>query len=360
MRCSFHPCWLALVELALNPVSVKDIWDPYVADGWQDSSSGRLVFPRLQSLSLGFFDNDFVMVSFDPRPENEETGEETFLDDFKRCFMRSAKFGTLVFPVLTSLEIRHFHQGLTEFLSVFAASPISNFVLTVPNETIPFNWDLSSLTGLCSFAIRIMRPNELNDMVAIFYCLWLMFRSVSPQLRELTVELYICRGYKFGLFKAGTFGENLVSLTLKCEIEPEQLHVVLGAYPNLKRLHLHWIIAYPIAPTSELASRLRAMGAATMQTPICRHLQFLRAEGLKHYKYLTIPTSASIAPTTVTTEVALYRGLLLNLVCHLPSLVTFKVSATAFDGISKCINMLTTAGNGPEHLRQLKLQAIDD
>ncbi|KAJ2687936.1 hypothetical protein IWW39_002551 [Coemansia spiralis] len=103
-------------------------------------------------------------------------------------FMRSATVGSLAFPQLTSLEIRHFCLELADFLSIFAA------------------------------------------------------------------KLSICRGYKFGALDAGSFKESLVSLTLKCQIEPEELDVVLGGYPNLKKLYLHSAVSQPISSTPSLVN----------------------------------------------------------------------------------------------------------
>ncbi|KAJ2012028.1 hypothetical protein IWW57_006438 [Coemansia sp. S610] len=277
-------------------------------------------------------------------------------------YMKSALFGALAFPQLTSLEIRHFSQELTDFLSVFAACPISKLVIRIPTDTIPFDWDLSAFSGLRSFAIHIMWPNELDDMMPVLNCLSLMFMSAGSHLQELTVEMSICRGYTFDTLDTGAFGESLVSLTLKCEIAPEELDVVLGGYPNLKKLYLHAVIAQPISSTSELADKLRSSRTAAIRAPVCKHLRFLCAQGLRHYKHPSLPSSASIEPTTVAAEVALYRGLLLNLVCRLPSLATFQASATAFDGVYKCINMLTNVNVAPEYLdifRNLKLQPID-
>ncbi|KAJ2695913.1 hypothetical protein H4218_004947 [Coemansia sp. IMI 209128] len=134
-------------------------------------------------------------------------------------------------------------RRLTDFLSVFAACPISKLVIRIPTDTIPFDWDLSAFSGLRSFAIHIMRPNELDDMMPVLNCLSLMFMSAGSHLQELTVEMSICRGYTFDTLDTGAFGESLVSLTLKCEIAPEELDVVLGGYPNLKKLYLHAVIA---------------------------------------------------------------------------------------------------------------------
>ncbi|KAJ2016609.1 hypothetical protein GGI06_003069 [Coemansia sp. S85] len=321
-----------------------------------------LVFSRLRSLSLGFLDRNLGLFLSGRAHEIRETDGPMSLRDGTPRYMKSALFGALAFPQLTSLEIRHFSQELTDFLSVFAACPISKLVIRIPTDTIPFDWDLSAFSGLRSFAIHIMRPNELDDMMPVLNCLSLMFMSAGSHLQELTVEMSICRGYTFDTLDTGAFGESLVSLTLKCEIAPEELDVVLGGYPNLKKLYLHAVIAQPISSTSELADKLRSSRTAAIRAPVCKHLRFLCAQGLRHYKHPSLPSSASIEPTTVAAEVALYRGLLLNLVCRLPSLATFQASATAFDGVYKCINMLTNVNVAPEYLdifRNLKLQPID-
>ncbi|KAJ2788540.1 hypothetical protein GGI18_002896, partial [Coemansia linderi] len=97
----------------------------------------------------------------------------------------------------------------------------------------------------------------LSDMLPVLICLSRMFVAISPRLQSLTIELSICRGYKFRALDAGSFKESLVSLMLKCQIEPEELDVVLGGYPNLKKLYLHSADSQPISSTPSLLEALQ-------------------------------------------------------------------------------------------------------
>ncbi|KAJ2025106.1 hypothetical protein GGI06_000717 [Coemansia sp. S85] len=330
----------SLVEVSLKPVVPKRVWDPFVADGLQGSPGDKLVFFRLQSLLLGFLDESLLISGAGVDGRIQEIDSSMLPYDGTPRFMRSATVGSLAFPQLTSLEIRHFCLELADFLSIFAASPISKLALVLSDSSLPFNGDLLEFTGLHSFAVQIPRISGLSDMLPVLSCLSRMFVAVSPHLQSQTIELSICRGYKFGALDAGSFKESLVSLTLKCQIKPEELDVVLGGYPNLKKLYLHSAVSQPISSTPSLVNMLRSLCAGAIRAPVCQHLRFLSAQNLRHYKYSSLPSSASIKPATVATEVALYRGLLRSLVCRLPLLVTFQVSATAFDGIYKCINVL--------------------
>ncbi|KAJ2556420.1 hypothetical protein GGH95_005371, partial [Coemansia sp. RSA 1836] len=123
-----------LVELTLDPVAKDEIWELFVADTTQ------LEFPCLRVLTLHFDDPQCGVML----PYNDEEMATS------RC-LTSTKFGTPLFPALTSLKICKFPGHLNQFLSLFAASPLSKLYIGGFNRLIPDELDLTPFTGLRSF-----------------------------------------------------------------------------------------------------------------------------------------------------------------------------------------------------------------
>ncbi|KAJ2025343.1 hypothetical protein GGI06_000626 [Coemansia sp. S85] len=139
----------ALVEVSLKLVVPERVRDPFVADGLEGSPGGKLVFSCLQSLLLGFLDESLLISGAGVDGRIQEIDGSMLLYDGTPRFMRSAMFGSLAFPQLTSLEIRHFCLELADFLSIFAASPISKLALVLSDSSLPFNgvcWHLPGCT----------------------------------------------------------------------------------------------------------------------------------------------------------------------------------------------------------------------
>ncbi|KAJ2406731.1 hypothetical protein GGF41_006903 [Coemansia sp. RSA 2531] len=336
-----------------------------------DGSDGSLVFSRLQSLSLGFRDSGGnptlveMLLMIGAGRNMATTGSNAEADDNTTRYLSSTKFGTPLFPSLTKLEIRHFPYDLNQFLSLFAASPISKLTIHISMAMITHEWNLSRFVGLRSLSVHITDRLSLADQGLAMDCLSILFYSVNSNVQALNLEMSLCRDFEFKDLSTEMFEENLVSLTLKCEIDVEELDLLLCSFSNLRRLILHSIIADFVPSTSEIVRILRSPDAAEMLVPSCRSLQFLHADGLRYYDDddPSDLSSESKSTFTLTYELALYRGLLFDLVCNLPSLTTLQVRATSLEGVKECIQGMVDCNVAPDflgHLRSLKVQAIDD
>ncbi|KAJ2877082.1 hypothetical protein GGH93_000240 [Coemansia aciculifera] len=358
----------SLVELSLNHVTASRIWNPFVADDGQSTLDGSLVFSRLRSLSLGFHDSNgnptldemLLVVGAGGNLAIGDANRE--IDDDTTLYLSSTKFGTPLFPSLTRLEIRHFPKDLHLFLSLFAASPISKLAIHVSMDTITHEWSLSRFVKLRSLTVGITDRLSLSDQGFALDCLSILFYSISSNVQALNLEMSVCKGFVFDNLSTEIFEDNLVSLTLKCDIDPEELYVLLGSFSSLRRLTLHSVITDPIFYTSTILSALGSSDIAMM--PACESLQFLHADGLRYYDDDPFdPTSESNEANTLSFEIALYRGLLYDLVCNLPSLTTLQVRATSLEGVKECIQELVDSNVAPGflgHFRNIKLQAIDN
>ncbi|KAJ2033311.1 hypothetical protein GGI13_001584 [Coemansia sp. RSA 455] len=357
-----------LVELSLNHIAAGRIWDSFVVD---DGSDGSLVFSRMQSLSLGFRDSGGnptlveMLLMIGAGRNMATTGSNAEADDNTTRYLSSTKFGTPLFPSLTKLEIRHFPYDLSQFLSLFATSPISKLTIHISMAMITHEWNLSRFVGLRSLSVRITDRLSLADQGLAIDCLSILFYSVNSNVQALNLEMSLCRGFEFKDLGIDTLEENLVSLTLKCEIDVAELELLLCSFSNLRRLILHSVISELIPSTWEMYRILRSPDAEEMLVPTCESLQFLQADGLRYYDD-DDPSDLSYesrSTHTLTYELALYRGLLLNFVCTMPSLTTLQVRATSLEGVRECIQGLVDCNVAPDflgHLRSLKVQAIDD
>ncbi|KAJ2042157.1 hypothetical protein H4S04_007442 [Coemansia sp. S16] len=136
-----------LVELKLGPSFCNFIWDSFVVDGAPGSPEGRLVFSRLESLSLCFR----LGMGLDIPPSLLRMHDSD-------SYFQSARLGTPYFSVLTSLSINYFPYNLTQFLSLFASSPISKLSITGKKSRIPDDLDLSQFSRLRSFFALAFPP----------------------------------------------------------------------------------------------------------------------------------------------------------------------------------------------------------
>ncbi|KAJ2860207.1 hypothetical protein GGH94_005659 [Coemansia aciculifera] len=359
----------SLVELSLNHVTANQIWDPFVSDDEQGTCDGSLIFSRLRLLCLGFHDLSrnptFVDMQFviDAGGNLTITDANGDNDGGTAQYLTSTRFGTPLFPSLMRLEVHHFPKALHLFLSLFSASPISKLAIHVSVDTITHEWNLSRFVELRSLSVRITDRISLDDQGLVMNCLSILFYSISSNVQTLNLEMSICRGFEFRDLSTDMFDDHLVSLTLKCEIDVDELDLLLCSFLNLRRLILHSIIADPILSTSEIVRILGSSNAAAMLVPVCKNLQFLHADGLRYYDDdPSDQTLESIITHTLAFEVALYRGLLFDLVCNLPSLTTLQVRGTSVEGVKDCIQGLVDSNVASEflgHFRDLKVQAIE-
>ncbi|KAJ2643549.1 hypothetical protein GGF44_001119 [Coemansia sp. RSA 1694] len=346
----------SLVELSLSPVTASKVWEPFVSGGLQESPSSNLVFSRLQSLALSFQDCHWdaahtrhLQFMCEASRGFELTGADGGINDDSPRYLSSTKFGVPLFPSLTRLEIRHFSKDLGRFLSLFAASPVSKLVLCLSVDYLFGEWDLSPFSKLRSPSLQITGKIPQDSQFMALSSLSALLLSASPGMLALRLQLSICKGFDFGGLKVGSLGKSLVSLTLVCEIELAQLTLLLLPFPNLRRLVLHSVLAEPLFNTCKLVDLLRCSNAAKTMSPICQHLRVLSASNLRYYT-----DSASNLVYAPSYEVALHRGLLLSLVCRLPSLDTLLVSESTIDGVKECIHALVDARVSLGHMNQIR------
>ncbi|KAJ2444349.1 hypothetical protein GGF42_006331 [Coemansia sp. RSA 2424] len=346
----------SLVELSLSPVTASKVWEPFVSDGPQESPSSNLVFSRLQSLALSFWDcywdaahTRHLQFMHKASRSFELTGADGDINDDSLWYLSSTKFGVPLFPSLARLEIRHFSKDLGRFLSLFATSPVSKLVLCLSADCLFAEWDLSPFSKLRSLSLQITGKIPLDSHLTALGCLSVLLLSANPGILALRLQLSICKGFDFGGLKVGSLGKGLVSLTLVCEIELAQLALLLLSFPSLRRLILRSVLAEPLFNTCKLVDLMRCSNAAKTMSPICQHLRVLSASNLRYYT-----DSASSLVYAPSYEMALYRGLLLSLVCRLPSLDTLLVSESTIVGVKECIQALVDARVGLGHMNQIR------
>ncbi|KAJ2039122.1 hypothetical protein H4S04_008194 [Coemansia sp. S16] len=163
-----------LVELKLGPSFCNYIWDSFVVDGAPGSPEGRLVFSRLESLSLCFR----LGMGLDIPPSLLRMHDSD-------SYFQSARLGTPYFPVLTNLTINYFPYDLTPFLSLFASSPISELSITGKKSRIPDDLDLSQFSRLRSLFLATLAlggnisVREVELLLPMFPCLQRLWVSAA-------------------------------------------------------------------------------------------------------------------------------------------------------------------------------------
>ncbi|KAJ2073328.1 hypothetical protein IW146_002395 [Coemansia sp. RSA 922] len=142
----------ALVEFSFGKISFGHVWGSFVVDGAPGSPEGRLVFSRLESLTLSF---------------NMAMGLATWMNALglqdSGSYFKSARFGTPHFPVLTSLSINYFPDDLGQFLSLFASSPISKLTISGQKTLFPDDLDLSQFGRLRSLCLVLAPLIKLGE-----------------------------------------------------------------------------------------------------------------------------------------------------------------------------------------------------
>ncbi|KAJ2332466.1 hypothetical protein GGI00_002774 [Coemansia sp. RSA 2681] len=329
----------------LDPVLKDKVWEHFVADNTQ------LEFPCLRVLALHFDDPQCGELSTDADEEMATSRSLT-----------STKFGTPLFPALTSLEICKFPGPLNQFLSLFAASPLSKLYIGGYNRLIPDKLDLTPFTGLRSFGVCFLDPIFWLPDEYISDCLTSICQTASSKLQSLTLDMNISDDFGFAAMEP-LFADSLVSLTLRGEISSEDAGYLLMQLPKLKWLSMRNSVV-PYIPSNEMLVELcQEESKGHLSRPVNKSLRCLRAEKLQAIPYYTndmYPLSFSL---TAVYEVSLYRGLIFDLVCRLPSLDTLLVSSDCLEGVKECVQALVDSGVAPMetiHLPRIKLLANED
>ncbi|KAJ2059856.1 hypothetical protein GGI17_004129 [Coemansia sp. S146] len=157
----------------------------------------------------------------DPDPETATPGH-----------MASTKFGTLKFPVLTSLEIRRVPRNLKKFLSLFESSPLLTLSLWSLKHRIPDDLDLPPFGELRSLSVRFSDCMYGFDEEHVDTSLSPIITTVTPWLHALTLMMHTYDPFKLEL-GAPSFADNLTSLTFEGHIVLDHAITLLPLLTNL-------------------------------------------------------------------------------------------------------------------------------
>ncbi|KAJ2064159.1 hypothetical protein GGI17_001204 [Coemansia sp. S146] len=358
----------SLVELKLEPVIVDEVWKPFVSEVVPTSTRAHLLFSSLKTLKFGFasnseffFDRSTASRTFDL---SSSDGNGLFAKIEPR-FMRSAKYGPPKFPVLTSLEIRHFPRSLETFLTLFAASPITSLVICDMTFTSDVGLDLSKFRGLCSLGIRITDPLNLDDVAQINRALSATFSTVNPNLQYLTLAMSTNTDIDESLslqLEVPPFAHSLRSLTLEGGYGQRDSEHLLQLFPYLHRLNICAIAGEPITTEPNFVDEYRRANNSQSLTCLNSTLRVLNAYSLRFFTGTGGSDCVPLSGDMLDTELDNYRGLPVGLVCRLPALHTMRACAEYLDDANDSIHVLLETNVGPGHidcLRRLKVQPLD-
>ncbi|KAJ2353553.1 hypothetical protein GGH92_000587 [Coemansia sp. RSA 2673] len=343
-----------LVELKLGPSFCNFIWDSFVVDGAPGSPEGRLVFSRLESLSLCFR----LGMGLDIPPSLLRMHDSD-------SYFQSARLGTPYFSVLTSLSINYFPYNLTQFLSLFASSPISKLSITGKKSRIPDDLDLSQFSRLRSFLLLSYDHMELserdqpgNSRTTISS----VFTTCGSALRHLKLGIPTIGSIERQL-TTPVFADSLVTLALGGNISVRDVELLLPMLSNLQKLHISALAFPPVSSPSVLVQRYHRLNTPQQLPPLNTSVRVLQAEHSKCLGPLpTWPNPYNVKPSKDNEE-SQYRGLLLKLACRLPSLYMLEVKEGSFGAVEKSIQALVKSDIAPDcigHLQRLLLRVIGE
>ncbi|KAJ2255317.1 hypothetical protein GGI13_001676 [Coemansia sp. RSA 455] len=207
-----------LVELKLTPMVDGYEWKLFEYLDDEDSTGKGLVFLKppvifssLKSLVLDYEDfEDFepggaelinlwkrVYPYAGPLYYSDDLDEEMgfFEDEVRKQLSRQFKelpdYDTVVFPVLTSLELRN--PLACNYLRTLAKSPISSLVLSRQVFEQPKDWNLSQYHSLR--CLRIIMPPSLDEYDSKHFveALPIVLSTVRAKLQHLALAVNICQ-----------------------------------------------------------------------------------------------------------------------------------------------------------------------
>ncbi|KAJ2259704.1 hypothetical protein GGI01_003475 [Coemansia sp. RSA 376] len=375
-----------LVELKLTPVVDGYEWKLFEYLGDVDStgkgsvfSKLPLIFSSLKSLVLDFEGfEDFepggaelinvwrrVYPYAGPLYYSDDSDEEMgFLEDevqkqLSRRFKELPDYDTVVFPVLTSLELRNYQSQ--SYLRMLANSPISLLVLSSQHFECPKDWSLSQYRSLRRLSI-IMPPGlDEFDSNNFIKALPTVLSTVHSELQHLALVVNIRKDLEL-LFIEPSFADHLVSLTLEGEYGQRDVEHLLKLFPNLQTLDICIIVSEPIFTVPDLIDKYHWANTVQTLTPLNTSLRVLNAYGQRYFSSRSgvdlIPESRRLmAP-----ELNHYRSLLIDFVCCLPALDMLRVSFQSVEGVNEGICAIVGTNVGLEHighLRDLRVRALD-
>ncbi|KAJ2688454.1 hypothetical protein IWW39_002220 [Coemansia spiralis] len=358
-----------LVELRLGSVYVNQVWEPFEA-----SSEGGLVFASLKSLTLCFSLRRGIQprhpnaVKYSMGSEDEDWwGEEDdglhgisdsdkWRDVGSSGYMESKRFGTPQFPVLASLEIRRFSRDLELFMTLFEDCPLTSLSLWSLKGRMPEDLDLSSFDELRSLSVRFVDViNEYDDEL-IGNALSSIFTTANRRLQSLTLMIHSYDSFAPRLDEP-TFADNLTTLTFEGHTPVFHYMSLLPLFSNLQRLNIFANVTGSVR-AAEFVGMYKSIVARDLEPPLSTSLQCVRAERLQKFASEERWAIYTDFPRTATEEVSLYRNLILDLVCRVPSVRTLMVSEASLEGVRKSIDMLAKPGVGPEHMSHIRCVGV--
>ncbi|KAJ2061152.1 hypothetical protein GGI17_003262 [Coemansia sp. S146] len=358
----------SLMELRFGAMYFRKVWEPFVALFKRD-----FVFSPLKSLTLCFSmrqeiqlrnsnaikfamdsaDEDWWPEEYDrynppegpyPCPEIDTSG-----------YLESTKLGTPKFPVLTSLEIRRFPGNLNYFLTLFESSTIMTLSPWSLKHRITVEMNLTLFRELQDLSVRFLDAIDGADEERIGIALSYMLRTVNPKLQALTLMMHIYEPFKLEL-GTPSFADNLTFLTLEEHIFLDHAIALLPLLTNLQRLNLFASVTDSV-PAAAFMGKYKQEIPQQALPPLSTSLRCVRAEHLQKFAE-ALWTIYTDIPRTAAEEVSLYRHLILDLACRVPSLQTLMVSVASLEGVQKSINMLAKSGVGPEHMNRMRCVEI--
>ncbi|KAJ2814032.1 hypothetical protein H4S07_000201 [Coemansia furcata] len=351
----------ALIEQKLNPV-VDFEWNPFeylgdldATERALDSSNSPLIFSSLKSLVLNVSNLDYFMPYVEdnyPVYSEDEDGYESkrddtvyqsdFTDKFDSRFDPLPDYSEPQFPVLTRLELR---------------DPITSLVLSDQSFDRAKEWDLSKFRFLRSLRIHIRNKKDYYSTTCIGETPLTILSTVHPNLQHLLLAMNLHMDTRLQ-FETPSFANNLSSLTLEGEYGQHDVEPLLQLFPNLRALSVCAIVCEPIFTVPTLIDTYRQMCIKQTLTPINSSLCILEVYGQQYfssyYSIDFIPWSRRLMAPVLNH----YRGMLVGLVCRLPSLDAFRVGAQSVDGVNECIRAIVGTNVGPEHIDHLKSLSV--
>ncbi|KAJ2820603.1 hypothetical protein FBU31_005173, partial [Coemansia sp. 'formosensis'] len=256
-------------------------------------------------------------------PVDDTLYEYYITDQFYSRFNSLPEYDEPQFPVLTRLDLRG--PLTSRYPRVFAGSPITSLVLSDQDFSWSVDWNLSAFHFLRNLSIRIWHNMNKDITTCISKPLSTLFLTVHSNLQHLLLAMNLQVDTRLR-FEAPSFANNLSSLTLEGGYGQHDVEHLLQLFPNLRTLNVCTIVCGPIFTVPTLIDKYRQMCIKQTLTSINSSLCILEAYGQRYfssyYSIDFIPWSRRLMAPVLNH----YRGMLVGLVCRLPSLDAFRVA----------------------------------
>ncbi|KAJ2745605.1 hypothetical protein GGI20_002040 [Coemansia sp. BCRC 34301] len=227
-----------------------------------------------------------------------------------------------------------------------------------PKHRITDDLDPTAFDKLQSLSIRHLDAVDDSDEPHINGSLSQIFSTASPGLQSMSLMLYMY--YLFRLSRVRpAFAESLSTLTFEGHIFVECAALLLPQLTSMQRLNIFECVTRRML-VSHVVDAYKQGGRQASMRWLNKSVRRARSERLQQPAELSRWNIATDEPHSKVGEVEMHCGLLLDLVCRLPSLETLLMSDRAIDGMKKCIGTLTKANprfKRMNRIRFIKLQA---